>query len=105
MRSAHAEEISLEVWLRHFSADYAGDSAALSRLGAIYLVSNPQERSRERLSRLLPMAGTSSVGSRLIEHIARDWSEHDVTTVDGWLLARAEARICAALHLMDGAPV
>lgn len=105
MRAARAEEINLEVWLRHFSAGYAGDGAALSRLGAIYLASNPQERNRERLSRLLSMDGTSSVASRLIEHIARDWSEHDVTMVDGWLLARTEARICAALHLMDGAPV
>jgi hypothetical protein len=105
MCAARAEDVNLEVWLRYFSAAYAGDGAELSRLGAIYLASNPHERSRERLSRLLSMDGASSVGSRLIEHIARDWSEHDVTTVDGWLLARTEARICAALHLMHGAPV
>jgi hypothetical protein len=105
MRTARAEETNPDVWLRHFSAGYAGDGAALSRLGAIYLASNPRERNRERLLRLLSMDGTGCVASRLIEHIARDWSEHDVTTVDGWLLARTEARICAALHLMDGAPV
>jgi hypothetical protein len=105
MRTARAEEPNLQVWLRYFSADFPGDGAALSRLGAHYLASNPQERSRKLLSQLLSMDGASSVGSRLIEHIARDWSKHDVTTVDGWLLARTEARICAALHLMDGAPV
>jgi hypothetical protein len=34
--------------------------------------------------------------------VARDWAEHNVTVVEGWVLSRTEARICAVLHLMGG---
>jgi hypothetical protein len=38
--------------------------------------------------------------SVLIERIAQNWSMHDVTQVEGWVLSRTEARICAAVHLL-----
>ncbi len=43
------------------------------------------------------------MASQLRSGIARDWSAHRVVVVDGWLLARTEARLCALLHLEAGA--
>jgi hypothetical protein len=97
------EEANPQDWLRHFAADFLADGAALRRIGADYLASHPRERNRERLSRLLCRDERAPVRFSLIENIARDWFEHDVVVVQGWVLARTEARICAVLHLMDGA--
>jgi hypothetical protein len=95
----------LEKWLRHFGAHFLGDCAALGRLGEIYLTAQPKERNRKELLRLISGVGVGSIRGSLIESIARDWSEHNVVVVDGWVLARTEARICALLHHMDGARV
>jgi hypothetical protein len=35
--------------------------------------------------------------------VSRDWSDNHVVVVDGWLLARTEARLCAFLHFEEGA--
>jgi hypothetical protein len=76
---------------------------ALRRLGAIYLVAHPEERARAQLwQRLIADAG-GTIPTRLRSAVARDWSCHQVAVVDGWLLARTEARLCAALHLEAGA--
>jgi len=39
----------------------------------------------------------------VFESVARDWREHEVELLEGWLLARTEARVCALLHLTQGA--
>jgi hypothetical protein len=96
--------VGVEDWLRRFGADVLGDTAMLGGFGAIYLGEHPHERDRERLSRVLAGNGAGPVGLSLIEGIARDWREHDVVVVAGWVCARTEARICALLHLMGGAP-
>jgi hypothetical protein len=93
----------LESWLRHFGSSL-GDPTALSQLGASYLASHPEEQEPERLSRLILRDSAVPVELVLIESIARDWVKHDVTQVEGWLLSRTEARICAIVHLMDGRP-
>jgi len=95
--------LDMEGWLASVGADFLGNRATLKKLGAAYLTRHPNEGSLRRLSRLLSVNGTKSIRLHLIEGIAEDWVEHDVTVVDGWVLARTEARICAALHLMDGA--
>jgi len=92
----------LENWLLHDGVALLGDIAALSRLGAVYLSLHPHERNRKRLSRLL-LRSAKPVGLSLLKEIARDWYEHEVIIVQGWVLARTEARICAALHLISGA--
>jgi hypothetical protein len=94
--------LDVPAWLASFGGDFLGNRAALKQLGAAYLAMHPDEGSLRRLSRLLSANGTKSMRLHLIEGIAEDWVEHDVTVVDGWVLARTEARICAALHLMDG---
>jgi hypothetical protein len=102
---SRSKKANLESWLHWFVTNYQGNGAALIRLGAIYLASHPQDRNRVRLSCLLAGDGTSPVPVSLIERIARDWSVHDVTVVEGWVMARTEARICALLHIMDGTTV
>jgi hypothetical protein len=90
-------------WLRHCGAGYFPDLPALRRLGAIYLETRPEERSRAMLSHLLIDGDDGTIPSRLLRAVARDWSSHHVVVVDGWLLARTEARLCAMLHLEEGA--
>ena len=89
----------LECWLQLNSV---GDRRALKRLGAAYLAAHPEERDRSRLSRLLAGEGSTQIRLRLIENIAQDWAKHNICIVEGWVLARSESRLCAALHLMDG---
>jgi hypothetical protein len=91
-----------EGWLRGLEAGVLGDDTALRRLGAAYLHSNSLEGGRRRLSRLLSRDASASVWLTLIQNIARDWVDHDVIVVNGWVMARTEARICAILHLMNG---
>lgn len=95
---------ALDSLRRLFGSGRLGDPAALGRLGGIYLASHPAEREAGRLSRLILSDRAAPVESGLIESIASDWSRHDVTLVDGWVLSRTEARICAAVHLMGGTP-
>jgi hypothetical protein len=96
-------EAGLEDWLRRFGDDLLGDLAALGRFGAIYLSEHPNEGDRGSLSRQLAGDGSTPVRLGLVEGIARDWREHDVVVVEGWVYARTEARICALLHLMSRA--
>jgi hypothetical protein len=90
-------------WLRDCGAGFFSDLMALRRLGAIYLVAHPEERSRALLSHLLTAGDHGTIPSRLLSAVARDWSNNHVAVVDGWLLARTEARLCALLHLEEGA--
>ena len=90
-------------WVRDCGAGFFSDLTALRRLGAIYLVAHPVERSRALLSHLLIAGDDGSIPSRLLRAVARDWSSNHVVVVDGWLLARTEARLCAFLHLEEGA--
>jgi hypothetical protein len=94
----------LESWLQHFDPSRLGDPMALSQLGASYLASHPAEREPEHLARLIVRGRSAPMVSVLIENIAHDWSRHDVTQVQGWVLSRTEARICAMVHLMGGRP-
>jgi hypothetical protein len=97
-----SESGALGDWLRCHGANLFSDVTALRRLGAMYLVAHPEERSRQLLSRLLIDSGDGAIQLRLLRAIARDWSDHHVAVVDGWLLARTEARLCAFLHLEEG---
>jgi hypothetical protein len=93
---------ALGEWLREAGAGFFPDLAALRRLGTLYLAAHPEERSGAVLARLLIAGEQGTIPSRLLRAIARDWSSHHVAVVDGWLLARTEARLCAVLHLEEG---
>jgi hypothetical protein len=54
---------------------------------------------------LLIAGDDGSIPARLLRAVARDWSGNHVVVVDGWLLARAEARLCALLYLEQDARV
>jgi hypothetical protein len=98
-RAVGGDSAALGEWLRGCGACRFADFAALRRLGALYLIARPEEGSGAQLSRLLLTRPEGSVASRLLSAISRDWSSHQVVVVDGWLLARTEARLCAFLHL------
>ena len=95
----HSDPGALGEWLRYGGAVLLPDLAALRRLGALYLGAHPEEGSRTLLSQLLIVADDGTIPSRLLSAVARDWSNHHVAVVDGWLLARTEARLCALLYL------
>jgi hypothetical protein len=86
-------------WLRYRGAAFFPDLTALRRLGAVYLAAHPEEGSRAVLSQLVIGTDDGTIPSRLLSAVARDWSNNHVAVVDGWLLARTEARLCALLHL------
>jgi hypothetical protein len=100
--AASSEAPELEIWLRQGGADFLGDRTALSQLGAAYLQAYPEERSVRRLSSLLIDAQSSPLELRLLEALSRDWDTHNIVVVEGWVMARAEARVCAVLNLVNG---
>jgi hypothetical protein len=94
---------SLGDWVRDCGAGFFSDLTALRRLGDIYLAAHPAERSRDLLSHLLIAGVDGTIPSRLLNAVSRDWSGNHVVVVDGWLLARTEARLCAFLRLEEAA--
>jgi len=103
LRKICSDSWALGDWLHCYGASFFSDVTALRRLGAMYLVAHPEEASRQLLSRLLIDGGEGAIPSRLSRAVARDWSNHNVAVVDGWLMARTEARLCAFLYLEEGA--
>jgi hypothetical protein len=74
-------------------------------IGARYLRDHPDERSAAlRLAR--PPGGVapdrSAWRGALRSECARDFAEGRVVRVDGWILSRTEARLCAAVELGAG---
>jgi hypothetical protein len=101
-RPPRSLQADLEHALRSFGAHAMGDATLLRRLGSEYLTLHPQERDVTHL--LDSLFGQHSLfgPSSLFESIGCDWRRHDLAMLDGWLLARTEARVCALLHLIQG---
>jgi len=87
-------QADLERVLRGSGAHAMGDAALLRQLGSEYLALHPQERDMRHL--------LHSLSNSVFESIGRDWRTHDLALLDGWVLARTEARVCALLHLIQG---
>ena len=73
-------------------------------IGHVYLDAVPAERSIGRLSALIETALERDTGGRvdgdqLLERFAdvrrKEFRDEDVANVDGWVLSRTEARLCA----------
>jgi len=84
-------------WLQRVGAPILADPSAMVRFGAAYLAAHPLERDRTLLGELV------SLPRHLAERVARDWSEHDVAIIEGWVLARTEGRLCALVYLSQSA--
>jgi hypothetical protein len=92
-------------WPRNASA--VGETAArlgadAAEVGRRYLDSNAGEADRERLADLLtenldPSAG--DLTQQMMAAVRNDFRLGQTVTVDGWLLSRTEARICAIAYL------
>ncbi len=80
------------------------DRPAAEEIGRVYLVAHPDEDDLDRLAGGLIDAsrdGDSEILKRTIASLrVRDFGNEDITIIDGWVLARVEARICALIHIL-----
>jgi hypothetical protein len=83
---------------REFLESVVGDWDAARRLGEAYLRQHPDEADREWLLR--EVMGDSAPGGERLQRLAsrrrQDLHRGTIVIVDGWVLARTEARLCAA---------
>jgi hypothetical protein len=80
---------------------------AARRLGGFYLARHPEEADTAALERaLFGTAGNGWDGGRAAQTWAAacraDFRAERLVVLDGWWLARSEARLCALLHLDAG---
>jgi hypothetical protein len=79
-------------------------------LGRHYLASTPQEADASRLRTLLAGAlgdaqtATDALRGRVRQAIRADFAANRVVDVNGWLLSRTEARLCALASLTETPP-
>lgn len=84
-----------------------GPDASARAVGRAYLAAHPAEADRERLVRTLvaepatarallaTRPDPAALGEALAQAIRGDFLARRMVKVDGWLLARTEARLCA----------
>ena len=75
-------------------------------LGRAYLAANPAEADLDRLVRQLTAMARepSDLQAAIGDRLRRDFANRDTVRLDGWVLARTEARLCAVCALLhDGA--
>lgn len=100
-------------WSRPVRADTLfelifGDASKAARLGASHMAMDPLagDRGRRLVNDLTGRVGNdgnalrTAFGLRIVDEMA----ELDTVVVDGWVMARSEADLCAAVYL-DGAGV
>lgn len=80
--------------------DMFGDDRLADRLGGLHLRQAPSAGGRGRsLAAKLVGMDASLRQEWLLARCQRDFSKLDIVTVDGWVMARSEADLCAAVHL------
>ena len=83
------------------------DPDGAAAVGRRYLALHPDEADADRLSEALfdsaqpSRATTEALRSDLSRQRQRDFRDGDVVILDGWLLARSEARVCALTVLLQ----
>ena len=83
------------------------DPEGAAAIGRRYLALYPEEADAEHLAAALfqapkpPRATTDALRSELSHQRQQDFRDGDVVVVDGWLLARSEARACALSTLLQ----
>lgn len=92
-------------WLPPLRADTLfkslfGDIGLAARVGRLYHARDPGAGTRGRaLVADLGAFPSSARPNRLRERTDADFEALDVVVVDGWVMARSEAELCAAVHL------
>jgi hypothetical protein len=79
-----------------------GDADAARAVGLRYLAVHPIERAAaavldRRLAALMATRGPQAVRAAVSRRIRRDFAAGRTAEVDGWILSRFEARLCATL--------
>lgn len=106
LRVSLADEPSAESLLALLAPVFDGSS--VSALGHAYLDAHPVELDSRRLVASLgggvgrDASSTRAVIDRLAAAIRHDFESGDVVGVDGWMLARTEARLYALFALRAG---
>ena len=72
------------------------------RLGRLYLDAHPAERDADELAAELVDGGALLSGPETAQRIQVEFARGELVAVDGWQLTRTEARLLAALALVDG---
>lgn len=81
-----------------------GDRGALSSIGARYIACHPKEADLQRLCRVLVgdlRPSDPELRRSVTSRIRADFASKDVAQVDGWILSKTEARICALASLVE----
>jgi len=90
--------------LKRALEDIIRNRPAAEQIGSIYLAAHPDEEDFDRLAGDLidsSFEGDSEIlRQRISAQRVRDFANEDVTIVDGWVLARVEARVCALMHIL-----
>ncbi len=71
----------------------------LSELGRAYLLSDPDENDASQLVDAVFGPVDEAVSTELQEVFASEYARGDVVLVEGWRLARTEARLAALIYL------
>ena len=89
--------------LKHF---FPRERALAARVGILYLDSVPPERSKRRLAEMVlgvgatnPPVDIAAMTARVRARRDQDFLDGDLVAVDGWLMTRTEARLCALATL------
>jgi len=75
-----------------------GESEEVRHLGAIYRNENSFDKQRF-LRSLLPAfkVGPESLLEELLERMTRDFERDNLAVIEGWVLSKTEAELCASL--------
>lgn len=80
--------------------DMFGDDRLAARLGRLHLGEDPSAGGRGRsLAAELDKLHATARQEYLQARCLTDFGNLDTVTVDGWVMARSEADLCAAVHL------
>lgn len=83
------------------------DPEGAAAVGRRYLALYPEDADADRLTSILfdravpPGASADALRATLSRRRQRDFAEGETVVVDGWLLARSEARACALSALLQ----
>ena len=99
-----ATSLSTRQLLESGLEDIVRDRLAAEQIGRLYLAVYSDEENFDRLAGDLLEASQEGDSKILKQRIAalrvRDFANEDIAIIDGWVLARVEARICALMHIL-----